>query len=72
MSYSLPDHPDIRSALLTGYPVGGQPKPIYCGECGCKLLESKDDVYGDEDIYEDKYYDYLCKECLLMLHKKVW
>lgn len=65
MSYSLPDHPDIASALRTGYPVNGQPKPIYCGECGQRLD-------CEHEIYEDQGYDYLCKDCLLMLHKKVW
>ena len=65
MSYILPDHPDIESALKTGYPLNGQPKQLYCGECGQPL----DD---EDDIYEDRYYDYLCKECLLMLHKKDW
>lgn len=58
------DHPDIISALLTRYPIGGQPKSHYCEECG-KCLD-------DEDEYEDTNHDYLCENCLLSLHKKWW
>lgn len=62
--YDVPDHPDIRSALLTGYPRGGQPKTIFCDECGKDIT--------DEDKYEDCQHECLCKECLLDLHFKGW
>lgn len=35
----------------------------YCGECCCEL---------EDDIYENDRYEYLCEDCLLMLHKKRW
>lgn len=60
----LRDHPDIESALLNGYPTWNQPTSHYCEECG-KCLD-------DEDIYADGAHDYLCSECLLMLHEKSW
>ena len=59
---NIPDHPDVASALRTGYPVWGQPTPIHCCECG-KNLE-------DEEVYEDRYNEYLCLECLKRLHEK--
>lgn len=62
--YDVPDHPDIRSALLTGYPRGGQPESIFCDECGTDIT--------DEDKYEDCRHECLCKECLLSLHFKSW
>ena len=58
------EHPDITAALNTGYPSWNQPKSYYCEECG-KCLD-------DEDIYADEAHDYLCKECLLILHEKSW
>lgn len=47
----------------TGYPQGFNEDTYYCGEC-CKELS--------EDMYEDDKYEYLCEDCLLMLHKKRW
>jgi hypothetical protein len=58
------EHPEIESALRTGYPTWNQPKSIYCEECG-KCLD-------DEDEYEDINHEHLCEECLLTLHKKWW
>ena len=54
-----PDHPEIRSAELTGYPSWSQPK--YCERCGEEL---------GEDVYADLDYDNLCEDCLLDLHRK--
>lgn len=65
MSYSLPDHPDIASALRGGYPIGKEPQDYYCGECGERIEH-------EDEVYEDIHYDYLCKDCLLRLHKKDW
>ena len=61
---NIPEHPEIECAMRTGYPSWEQEvdEPIYCGECGRRLDE--DEVYGDEG------YKLLCKDCLLMLHKK--
>lgn len=59
---SIRDHPTIESILKTGYAPQNQPQTHYCGECG-KCLDG-------ETIYENRLYDYLCKECLLMLHEK--
>lgn len=64
MNINVPDHPDIVSAMRTGYGVYNQPKSVYCEECG-KCLD-------DEDEYEDATHEYLCEECLLSLHKKWW
>lgn len=60
--FNCPDHPEIESALRTGYPTWNQPKEIYCGECGRNIT--------DTEQYEDEHYDYLCRHCLLMLHEK--
>lgn len=59
---NIPDHPDIRAAMLTGYPTWKQPKTYYCEECGAPLDEG--------DVYEDAYHEYLCRECLCTLHEK--
>ena len=48
----------------TGYPSWNQPKSYYCEECGKNL--------DDEEIYADGAHEYLCKECLLILHEKSW
>ena len=37
---------------------------IYCCECGRELDP-------ELPIYEDRYNDTLCEECLLMLHEKI-
>ena len=60
----LREHPDIEWAHKTGYGSHNQPKSTYCEECH-KCLD-------DEDEYEDATHDFLCEECLLMLHKKWW
>lgn len=60
----LINHPEIESALATGYPSWNQPQTIRCEECG-------DDI-TDEDKYEDEDYEYLCERCLLARHKKGW
>ena len=31
------EHPNITSALRTGYPLGNEPKSHYCEECGKNL-----------------------------------
>ena len=59
----VPDHPQVRWIEQTGYPSWNQPVEVYCCECGCEL---------EDEIYEDEKYEYLCENCLLMLHKKVW
>lgn len=58
----VPDHPDIVSAIKTGYPRNNQYVSHYCEECG-KCLD-------DEKAYEDCTHDYLCEDCLLTLHEK--
>lgn len=55
-------HPEITWAEETGYPSYNQPKSHYCEECG-KCLD-------DEEIYSDRIHEFLCKECLLMLHER--
>lgn len=62
--YNVPDHPDIRSALLTGYPRGGQSESIFCDECFKDITE--------EDKYDDCQHGFLCRDCLLSLHFKGW
>ena len=61
---NIPDHPEIVSAMRTGYPSWNQPESIYCGECG--------ECLDDEDVYESYGHEFLCKDCLLTLHKKWW
>ena len=61
--YNL-EHPDITSALRTGYPTWNQEKSYYCESCG--------DCLDDKEIYEDSVHEYLCKACLLTLHEKSW
>lgn len=56
------EHPDISSALLTGYARDNQPKSHYCDECG-RCLDC-------ETVYADNAHKYLCRECLLTLHEK--
>lgn len=62
MIVNIPDHPDIVSAMRTGYPTWNQPKSHYCEECG--------ECLDDETVYEDNMHDYLCRACLLTLHEK--
>lgn len=59
----LREHPEIESAIRTGYPTWKQPKTHYCEECGAEL---------DEEAYEDCGHEFLCKDCLLMLHERRW
>lgn len=61
---NIPDHPDIRSALLTGYPRHEQPETIFCDECGTDIT--------DDDKFEDCQHECLCRDCLLSLHTKIW
>ena len=56
------EHPDITSALQTGYPTWNQPDEYFCELCG--------DEVSSYEIYDDFGYDILCKNCLLNLHKK--
>jgi NAD-dependent SIR2 family protein deacetylase len=37
-------------------------KKVYCNECGRDVTERQQ--------YYDQYHSTLCKDCLLMLHKK--
>lgn len=60
---SCPDHPDIRSAQLTGYPRYVEDSIERCEYCG---FEIESDVYSDQD------YDCLCERCLKELHRKDW
>lgn len=63
--WELSDHPDIESLILTGYSRGSQPQPHYCELCECELDKNK-------NVYEDDYYEYLCRFCLLLIHRKRW
>lgn len=67
--YNLPDDPEIRWALETGYPSWGQPKPICCEKCDEVLYDEDEDI--DEPMYKDEHHDCLCADCLLKLHE-VW
>lgn len=60
-----PDHPDIVSAMATGYPRGVKDEydEIRCCECG-RVIEE------DEDVYECRTHATLCEECLKMLHRR--
>ena len=58
------EHPDITSALRTGYPRNHRETHYYCEECGRELT--------GESKYEDEHHDYLCSDCLLSFHKKGW
>ncbi len=52
----LRDHPDIASALATGYPRGHREPPVlHCSDCGCELE-------GDETVYIFDG-DELCEDC---------
>jgi hypothetical protein len=66
---NIPDHPEIVSAMRTGYPTWNQPDDIdednkeYCCECGEEI------PYG-EDSYECPTHRILCEDCLKMLYKR--
>ena len=62
MRNNVPDHPDVAAMLLTGYPSYIQQDSVHCCECGKPL--------DDETIYEDRYHEYLCLDCLKVLHEK--
>jgi hypothetical protein len=57
------EHPSITQTLRTGSPVKEQSDHQYCGECGRAISPS-------EDTYECRTHRILCKDCLLMLHKR--
>ena len=59
--WNCPDHPEIVSAMKTGYSKWSQPETIYCQECGCEI---------NGHIYEDENHEYLCEGCLLYFHRK--
>lgn len=57
------EHPEIGHIMNTGYPSDyKEPEPTYCQECGNEL--------EPDEEYEDENHKFLCKECLLFLHKK--
>lgn len=58
-------HPDIEMALKTGYPSWKQPQPIYCDNCGEEINDS-------DEVYTDRFHEYLCLDCLKRLHTKGW
>lgn len=62
MIMNVPDHPDIVSAMRTGYPSWVHPVSYVCENCGDELEFDK--------CYEDETYEYLCEHCLLKLHRK--
>lgn len=51
----IPDHPDIRTAELTGYPDD----PVICENCD--LCDA--DIY-EGDIYYRVFGHVLCKDCM--------
>ena len=54
----IPEHPDIASALQTGYPAGIKELPsVRCSDCGMEL--SGDDLVFDYDG------DSLCGNCFI-------
>lgn len=57
----IPDHPDIETAIRTGYSPWNQEYIPVCENCG-------DEIDGDE--YADWRFDTLCERCLLSLHRK--
>jgi formylmethanofuran dehydrogenase subunit E len=56
--WDIPDHPDIRSAGRTGYPVGHKERIVIktCYECGF-------DIYADEGYYHRSNGEDICKRC---------
>lgn len=56
------EHPDITHVLQTGRSPW-ESEQSRCERCGDEL---------GEDVYDDLDYEYLCKDCLLELHKKAW
>lgn len=59
------EHPEITWIERTGYPSYAQytqPTEINCEYCG--------EVIEEDDSYIDTYYDYLCEDCLLKLHRR--
>lgn len=58
MCMNIPDHPDVASALRTGYPLGAQEsKAIKCDYCGKELS-------GDDYVF-DYGGSPTCEECLM-------
>ena len=60
----LREHPDIESALRTGYGLYNQPKYYSCEICNDEL--------NFDECYEDEEHEVLCEFCLCKLHQKVW
>lgn len=60
----LRDHPDIESALRTGYGLYHQPEDYTCEICNDEL--------NFNECYEDEDHDCLCEFCLCKLHRKAW
>lgn len=58
---NIPDHYEITWVERTGYPSWNQPTEHYCERCGDEL---------DNEYYESYPYEYLCKCCLLDMHRK--
>ena len=56
------DHPDVVSAMRTGYPRDLQPNYTECDVCHDEL--------DQDECYQDELYDCLCENCLLTIHKK--
>ena len=59
------EHPEITWIERTGYPSYAQytqPTEINCEYCG--------EVIEEDDSYIDTYYDYICEDCLLKLHRR--
>lgn len=56
-----PDHPDIISAMETGYGRGHtETRPVFlCSECGETIYE------GDE--YYDIFGEQICEDCIIAL-----
>lgn len=45
---------------------------LYCGECGRGVDIFAGTDPDEYDLYEDEMYETICRDCLLMRHKKVF
>ena len=61
-TYELDDNPVIASYLKTGYPPNMNLNYYQCERCGDEL--------NFDEVYFDNEHEWLCKYCLLSLHKK--
>lgn len=61
MSWHGLEHPEITSAIETGYPSWKQEETIICEFC-------EESIVGD--VYEDNNHEFLCLHCLKELHAK--